>query len=332
MQTQKRGPLKVFIIFTASAILFCAGCSQKNDAQPAFRLCLVQYIDSPMSDDTKQGVIEGLHASGLQEGKDYSLKICNAQGDIGTLNSILDMTNSGGYTLLIVSSTPTLQAALHKIRTIPLVFTTVADPVATGAGKSFTDHLPNITGISTLGDYEGLIKVLPRMAPKAKIIGTLFSPGEVNSVINKEHLERYAAKYDMTLVSVPVDTTADVNIAAQTLLDKNIDAVCQIVCNLTDAAFPAIVKTAQKKKVPVFGFTERQAQQGAVAVVARDYVQAGRDAAALAVRISRGENPAGIPFATVSKSNLIINKQAAKDYGLLLQDDLLKEAAQVIDK
>jgi len=323
--------MKEFTVFAAVLLLFVYGCAKEKKTQPSARLCLVQYIDSPMSDDTRQGIIEGMKASGLQEGKDYSLKIYNGQGDIGTLNSIMDMVNNGGYTLLMVSSTPTLQAALNKIKSIPVVFTTVADPVAAGAGTSFSEHLPNVTGISTLGDYEGLVKVLPRMVPKAKTLGTLFSPGEINSVINKEHLERSAARYDMDLVAVPVSATADVSTAAQTLLQKNIDAVCQIVCNLTDASFPSIVKAAQQKMIPVFGFTDKQIQQGAVAVVARDYVQAGKDAAALAVRIIRGERPAGIPFSMVSRSNLIINKRAAKDYGMLLQDDLLKEA-RVIDK
>lgn len=330
-QIKKCVSLNTLVILTILIMFFVAGCTQNNEAHPTTRLCLVQYIDSPMSDDTKQGVIEGLHASGLTEGKDYSLKIFNAQGDIGTLNATMDMVKNGGYTLLFVSSTPTLQAALHKIRDIPLVFTTVADPVAAGAGKSFNDHFSNVTGISTLGDYEGFVKVLSRMTPKTKILGTLFSPGEINSVINKEQLERYAAKYDMTVVSIPVYTTADVGTAAQALLGKDIDAVCQIVCNLTDATFPAIIKEAQKNMIPVFGFTQRQIQQGAVAVVARDYVQAGIDAAKLAVRILQGENPAAIPFAMVSTSNLIINKRAAANYGIHLQEDLLKEATQVID-
>jgi len=40
-----------------------------------------------------------------------------------------------------------------------------------------------------------------------------------------------------------------------------------------------------------------QAKDGAAVVVARDYYEAGRDASRLAVRIMRGESPAGIPFA-----------------------------------
>jgi len=320
----------LFVFLMAGLLLFPA-CTQKSDtAGKTYKICLVQYIDSPISEDTKQGVIEGLHNSGLQEGKDYTLKIYNAQGDVSTLNSIMDMVNNEAYTVIIVSSTPTLQAALNKVKNAPIVFTTVADPVAGGAGESFAEHLPNVTGISTLGDYEGLVKILPRILPNARTIGTLFAPGEINSVVNKDHFDRFTRKYNLKLVAVPVNSTADVSNAAQSLAGQNIDALCQIICNLTDAAFPAIAQAAQKKRIPLFGFTDKQIAQGAIAVVSRDYVQAGKDAVMLVLRILKGENPAQIPFALVSKSNLIINKRAARNYGITIPDDLLKQADKVV--
>jgi ABC-type uncharacterized transport system substrate-binding protein len=75
-----------------------------------------------------------------------------------------------------------------------------------------------------------------------------------------------------------------------------------------------------------------QAEQGAVAVVARDYYDGGKEAAQVAARVMRGESPASIPFQPLSKSKIIVNLAAARAVGLAIPGTLLKKADKVIDK
>ncbi len=321
----------LFLFFLISYISF-TGCAKDRDEQKGrAEICLVQYIDSPMSDDTRKGIIKGLEQSGLVEGREYTLSINNAQGDITTLNSIMDMAIIKNYSLVMVSSTPTLQAAINKLKNTDIVFTTVADPVSAGAGKSFTDHLPNVTGICTLGDYGGMTAKLRAFIPDAKKVGTLFSPGEINSVVNLQHFKEHAQQAMIEVVEIPVETTADVSNAALTLVSSDIDAVCQIICNITDASFPAIIKAARNRKTPVFGFNEPQIALGAVAVISRDYVQAGIDASELAVEIISGKPPSSIPIRMVSKSKFIINRKNAEKNGIVITDVMRKYADKIIE-
>ena len=75
-----------------------------------------------------------------------------------------------------------------------------------------------------------------------------------------------------------------------------------------------------------------QAEQGAVAVVARDYYDGGKEAAQLAVRVMRGESPASIPLQPLSKNKTIVNLAAARAAGLAIPETVLRKADKVINK
>ncbi len=295
------------------------------------KLALIQYSDAPISEQTLEGILAGLADHGLVIESDYDLDISNAQGDVGTLNSIFDAIKSTKYDLIFVSSTPTLQVAVRKITDTPVVFTTVADPVKSGAGTDFNNHLPNITGISTTGAYSEMADLVLTILPGTKVIGTLYSPGESNSVVNRNALEKSAVANGLRLVSVPVNSSSETTDAALSLCSQNIEIVVQIVDNLTSASFLSILKTATKAKIPVFGFVESQVTDGAIAAVSRDYVQAGKDAVRLAVRILKGENPKDIPFEHVSKTKLVINKVAARKAGITFPAGILENADKIIE-
>jgi len=198
------------------------------------------------------------------------------------------------------------------------------------AGKSYQDHLPNITGVATTGDYGRLVDMLKQTLPNAHRVGTLFVPSEINSVFNKEQVEKEAAKRGLTLVSVPVETSGDVANAAQALVSKELDAVLQIPGNLTASAFASIAQAANRARLPLFSYVSKDARMGSVVTVSRDYEQAGRDAVDLVLRIMRGEDPAKIPFQLVSRSIVTVNLAAAARLSLVIPEPVRREAAELI--
>lgn len=312
----------VLTVFIAGFSLLVNNCSTSQKSS-VFKIVLVQYNDSPLSELSQEGIKEGLKQSGLTEGTDYSLKVYNAQGDISTLNLIFDGVINEKPGLVFVTSTPTLQVAVKKIRDIPVVFSVVADPVLAGAGKSFEEHLPNVTGISTMGDYSGMIDLIKLIIPEAKKIGTIFTPGEINSVRNMEDLKKNAESAGIELVSVPVTSSAETADAAMSLIAKQPSIVCQIVDNLTSVSIASILKVCSDKNIPVFGFVSDQAEKGAVVVLSRDYKQAGIDAVRLAKKIMDGSEPSLLPFEFVSKTNIIINQDAAAKYVINIPPEIL---------
>ncbi len=313
--------LLILVLAVITAVLL--SCDSSNRSPSAVKIVLVQYNDSPLSELSQQGIREGLAQAGLKEGQDFELKVYNAQGDISTMNLIFDAVINYSPGLVFVTSTPTLQMGLKKIKNIPLVFSVVADPVLAGAGKSFNDHLPNVTGISTMGDYRRMAAVIHQLLPHIKTIGTLYSPGELNSVRNMEEFKKYAAQEGIDLLATPANSISEITDAISALLARQPEIICQVIDNLTAASFGSIIKASNSRDIPVFGFVSEQAEKGAVLVISRDYIQAGKDAAKLAKQILDGADPANIPFEYVSVTNIMLNEKAAAQYGIRIPDEFL---------
>ena len=289
------------------------------------KFALVHYVDSPNSEDCEKGIRKALEDKNLRDNGDYTMKVYNAQGDISTLNSIAGSLENETWDLVYALSTPTAQLFAKKLTEAKVVFCNVGDPQAAGLGKSEVDHLPNVCGVSTMSDFEGLIKMVLVLHPGFKRVGTVFSPAEVNSVSYKEKLEIAAKKHGVTLVSVPINSATEVLDAANSLVSHKIDAFCQISDNLTGSCMSAILKVSRDSKVPLYGFVTKLIDQGAIAVCARDYYQAGYEAGEMGFDVLSGKDPAAIPNHNVKKTDYLINRQTALQFQIDFPDKLLSE-------
>ena len=287
------------------------------------RIALVNLVQNPDLDLAEQGLWRG----GLVEGRDFALKTLNAQGDMTTLSSIMAAVRADEPDLLLTITTVALQAALRQSGNLRIVFTGVADGVQAGAGKSETDHLPNVTGITTRSPFEGMAKVLRVTIPSVRRVGTLFTPSEVNSLVYMKALKEALKAENIELATVPVTSTTETVEATTALCRQPIDAVCQISDNTTRPGFSQIARKAADAGLPVFAFDSTQLKDGAVLALARDYRQAGLEACELAVRVLRGESPASIPFSNTRSEALTINPAAAKRVGLTFPPSVLQNAA-----
>lgn len=303
-----------------------------NRPERMLQLRIVLYSETEFAERCHEGLVDGLSNAGWVEGKDFDLISYNAQGDMSTLSSIMTTIKADHVDLLMVVSTPTLQAALRQAGSdTKIVFTGVGDGVKAGAGNSETDHLPNVTGISTRSPFGGMARMISRMMPEARRVGTLFTPAEVNSVLYKDWFKEALAGHGIELVAVPVNSSAEVSQATIELCRQDIQLVGQIVDNLTRPGFALIARKAADNGLPVFVFDSDQMHDGGAVCLARDYYDAGLEAAEKAVRVLNGENPADIPFSNTQSEKLIYNPELVKKYGLILPESM-KENATVYQK
>ena len=334
----RRIALGIAVLAAASAILLLSDLQHRERAaarnalakKHTWKICFVQYNDVIDVKDAEKGVLEGLRESGLEDGRDFEVKILNAQGDMATVSALIDAAIGGGADLLITFSTPTLQAALRRAQNVPVVYNYVASGLKAGAGRSNTDHAPNVTGVSLLPANDEALSLVRTHFPSIRRLGTLYCPAETNMVHYKITLDEAAKRAGFEVVYVPAETATDVPDAAAALMSRDIDAVLQIPGNLTASAFGSISEAARRARVPVFAFQKSQAIGGAMVVVARDYRDSGRNAAHLAARIMRGENPKKIPLEDFGGTNLIVNLDAARALGITLPPALVRSAKEVL--
>jgi putative ABC transport system substrate-binding protein len=291
---------------------------------------LVLYLETPPAEEAVAGIHDGLTAAGLADGRDYTVTTASAQGDMATLSSIMDGVASDGTELLVTLSTPTLQTALQKVKRIPIVFTFVANPLLVGAGRSDTDHLPNVTGVYTLGPYPEMAEILATLFPSWRRIGTLFAPAEVNSVYNKEVFVAACTERGIAVETVAANSAGELADAALALATRPIDAIVQIADNQSMGGFTVIARAGQRAGKPVVGFSTSAVEQGAAFALSVDFHQAGVDAAAKVALIMRGTPPGVIPFSTPSRKELIVSVPNARTLGVDLPPALVERADRVI--
>jgi ABC-type uncharacterized transport system substrate-binding protein len=290
---------------------------------------LIEYLETPNVEINREGILAGFEKAGLKRGRDYEVKIRNAQGDMATLNTILDAAVTDGSDLLLASTTPALQVALRRANNRNVVFSLVANPMLAGAGKSETEHLPFVTGAYIPAAHEEGLKSLRQCMPNVKRVGTLFVPAEVNSVYYKDELLKVASRMGIEVETVGVSTSGEIADAALALCGRRIDVICQISDNLTGGSFASIAQAARRARLPLMGFASGQAKSGAFMTVSRDFFDGGVASAEIAARILRGESAARIPFQLVEKLKYTFNPAVAAQVGVVIPPDLLRRGEVV---
>ncbi len=260
-----------------------------------WRLHLIQLNDTLDVEEAEQGVLKGLADAGLVEGRDYETTVRNAQGDMATVSGLIDAALTDRADLLITFSTPTLQAAVQRAKSVPVVFNYVADAVAAGAGTSDTSHLPNVTGVYLIGAYAEMLPIIKAFRPGTRVLGTIYVPAEINMVTQLDQLRRIAKAAGMEVKAVAANSPAEVGDATLALIANGVDVICQIPGNLTAAAFPSMAQAARQARTPVFAFQSSQVRAGAVSPFRATTTTAGTGPPRLAARIMRGESPARHP-------------------------------------
>ena len=136
-----------------------------------WQLRLLAYINSPDVDEAELGLRDGLKQAGLVEGRDYELKVANAQGDMTSLHGMVEAALADRADLLLTISTQALQSAVQRTRGTPIVFTMVANPFAAGVATTETNHLPGVTGAYGSNDIDSMLPIIKRLMPNARQIG-----------------------------------------------------------------------------------------------------------------------------------------------------------------
>lgn len=289
-------------------------------------IAVLTYNRTPNFEEAYAGFLTELTRLGYEDGRNIRIRLRDAQLDAGTLNTIVAAIASERPDVVVPFTTPALQATARRIKDIPIVFSLVASASAAGAGKSNTDHEPNITGVQTTLDGPGMIRVVHAVLPHLRRAGTVFAPSEANSVFFRDRFTGLLKDVGIELVAAGADRVTELPEAADSLGAKGVTAILQIADNASATGFPTIVRSADRANLPVFAFTPGAMKSGATLAVALDYADLGALSAGLLDRVLRGESTATIPFIDPKDSILWVNPARMKRFGLTMPEAMLKTA------
>jgi len=296
-------------------LLFIGLALPATSAEP-IRIGVMQIIDHPALNAARDGVKDALQdVYGYVPDKDIIYDMQSAQGDMTTANTIAQKFVSDQVDVIVSIATPTSQAAANATKDIPIVFSAVTDPVTIGIVKDLQKPGGNVTGVSDMTPVDKQIYLIKLLFPDAKKVGTLYNSGEINSVVTNDLAVKACKDYGMSLTEATVTSTADVAMAAQSLVRK-VDAIYVSTDNTVVAALDTVIKVCQNNKIPLILADPTTFEKGAFLALGFDYYLHGRRTADVVARILKGEKPADIPVQFANKVILKINSSFAANLGL----------------
>lgn len=293
-----------------------------------YKIGLAYFAPESAGDQCRQGIVDGLKELGFVEGKNLEIRRAHAQAEIANIPGMLQNFDSSDVDLVLPMSTPVISAAIGFVKHKPVVFTYCSDPIAAGAGASFTDHLPNVTGIGSFPPVQAILDAIRQTMPGIKSAGVIYNNSEANSVKVVGVARELFAKAGVTLEEVTVSTSADVMPAAQALAAREIEAFCILDDNTVAQAMDAVIRVARDSKLPLFAGDATTAGRGPLACVGLGYYQPGYAVAKPVARVLLGESPAAIPIENVVEKQVFLDEALAQRFGLTFPPELKAEAAR----
>src|SRR4051794_19628972 len=98
-------------------------------AQAIKQVTIITMNDTPQLVEVKDGVIRGLTERGYAEGKNIKIDFKSAQGNFGTAQQIARQVVGDRPDVIVTITTPASQAVVATTKDLPVVFTTVTDPL-----------------------------------------------------------------------------------------------------------------------------------------------------------------------------------------------------------
>ena len=318
----------------AAAATTEAGSADAADtalADGSYTVGINQFAVHGSLDNCREGFLEGLAENGFVEGKNLTVLEENAQADPGLAAQI--STNFAGQNvdLICAIATPSAQSAYSVGRKsdIPVIYTAVTDPVAAELANADGTPVGEVTGTSDKLPVEQQLEMIRAILPDAKKIGIMYTTSEVNSASTLAEYKEKAADYGFEIVESGVSSTADIPLAADSLLEQ-VDCLNNLTDNTVVASLPLILSKANAKNIPVFGSEIEQVKIGCLAAMGLDYVDLGKQTGRMAAEVLKGEKKASeLNFEVIEAAAFYGNTKVAEDLGITFPEDLQKNAKEL---
>lgn len=307
-----------------------AGCGDKSGGSEEYTVGISQFAQHGSLDNCREGFLAGLAEEGIVEGENLKVIYENSEADPGIANQIAQNLVSEKVDLICAVATPSAQSAYNAAMDagIPIVYTAITDPVAAELAKEDGTPVGEVTGTSDKLPVEAQLKMIREILPDAKTIGIMYTTSEVNSQSTIAEYEELVGEYGFELVTAGVNTTADVPLAADGLLEK-VDCLNNLTDNTVVNSLATILDKANAKGIPVFGSEIEQVKIGCLASEGIDYYELGITTGKMAAKVLKGEAKASeLKVENISESQLYLNEKVAENLQIELTEDAKNRAVE----
>jgi putative ABC transport system substrate-binding protein len=276
---------------------------------------------------------QGLSEAGFVEGSNMAIETRWAADRYERLPELAADLVRRQVGVIVTPGVPAAAAAKAATSTIPIVFSTGADPVALGLVASVNRPGANITGVASLGIELGAktLELLHETAPKAGHIGLLVNPENPSRQALIRELPTAARKLGLELQILEARTDRDLDRVVGSLRQSGIEGL--VIANeaLLFRNSARLAALTLSSAIPAIHVDPAFAAAGGLMSYGTNRAESMRQVGLYAGRILKGEKPADLPVMQPTRYELIINLRTAKRLGLSVPLTLQAAADEVIE-
>jgi putative tryptophan/tyrosine transport system substrate-binding protein len=298
---------------------------------------VVGYLGSGSPDlnaDQVAAFRKGMSESGFVEGKNLAIDFRWAEGRYDRLPALAAELVRRQVTVILASGgTLPTNAAKAATTTIPIVFLTATDPVATGLVPSLNRPGGNVTGVNFFADEVTTkqLGLLRDMVPEAKVIALLVNKNGfiADSVVTD--VQTAARSHALQVRVLRTGTEHDIDEVFAGFVQQRPDALLVQSEPFLGGQRRKIASMATRQMIPTISSARSFAEAGGLISYGASGPDAYHQAALYVGRILKGEKPADLPVMQSTKFELVINLKTAKTLGLTIPPSLLAITDEVIE-
>jgi len=303
--------------------------------QPAMPVVGFLYPGSPDANASRLGGFRrGLKEAGFAEGENLTVEYRWAYNQIHQLPELAADLVRRQVTLIAATGVAATSAAKAASATIPIVFSTGADPVKLGLVASLNRPGGNVTGIS-FSNSELVAKrlgLLRELVPAAARVAVLVSPA--NAPITETTLrdvQSAARALGLQIRVLNADTSREIDAAFSSFERERPDALFVGPGPFFVERRIQLALFASRHAVPATYSTRDFVEAGGLMSYGGSLTDAYHQVGVYVGRILKGTKPADLPVVQASKFEFVINLLAARALGLEVPPTLLALADEVIE-
>jgi putative ABC transport system substrate-binding protein len=224
-------------------------------------------------------------------------------------------------------------AAKAATKTIPIVFTTVADPVESGLVASLNRPGGNVTGTAGLTSELDAkrLELLHQLIPKTAVFGVLVNPNRPGYEAELKELQAKAGDMKLNLVVGKARAEGEIDAAFEALARQKIDALLVAADPLFNNRRARVIGLATRYAIPAIYQWREFAAAGGLMSYGPSIVDAYHQTGVYVGRILKGAKPADLPVVRPTRFELVINLKTAKALGIDVPYPLLAITNEVIE-
>lgn len=288
-------------------------------------IAITQITSHPTLDLVRRGIEDTLANEGYDASHGWNIDYENPQGDLGTAAQIAQKFAASKPAVVIAITTPSAQIVAKALKktNIPLIFTSVTDPIAAQLVQDLEHPSDKITGTRNPVAIEPNLRLIRESCPNANSLGIILNYGEVNSVKALEKLKLLAPQFGFSVKPVGINKVSDIQQAFNSL-SKKVDCILLQQDNTLASASASLIHMSIEAGIPIFATYMQAVKEGAVGGVAPEEYGIGVQTAKMAIKVLKGKDLSKIPVEDPEHRIIGVNLDTARELNIIFPTEVLR--------